>query len=103
MITKDLLFYGFLALLAGSVIGLFYFGGLWWTVGRLVRSPRPALWSVTSFWIRTVVSVSVFYLVTGGHPERLLLALFGFMLVRIFMVRALKPAAVGVRNPKARM
>ena len=102
MTVGDIL-YCFIALLAGGCIGLLHFGGLWWTVGRLATSPRPALWSMASFWIRALVSASVFFLVTGGHPERLLLALVGFMLVRIFMVRALKPAAVRERNPKVRM
>ena len=32
------------ALAAGLLLGVFFFGGLWWTVIRGVSSPRPALW-----------------------------------------------------------
>ena len=33
-----------LALLAGGVLGSFFFGGLWWTVQKGVASERPAIW-----------------------------------------------------------
>ena len=29
---------------AGVLLGVFFFGGLWWTVRRGVSSNRPALW-----------------------------------------------------------
>jgi F1F0 ATPase subunit 2 len=97
--TDHLLYY-FIALLAGASVGFFYFGGLWWTVRRLSRSSRPALWSVGSFWIRSLVSLVVFYIIMGGRPEQLLLAILGFTAVRIFMVRALKPSSAPAKNRK---
>lgn len=47
------------SVLAGAVLAILYFGGLWLTVRRLPRVSRPALWTVASFIIRTA-------LVAGG-------------------------------------
>jgi F1F0 ATPase subunit 2 len=94
--TAGDIFYCGIALLAGASIGLFYFGGLWWTVRRLPRSPNPVLWSFGSFWIRMTISLVAFYSVMGGRPERLLISVLGFTMVRIVLVRRLKPAAAPV-------
>ena len=37
-----------LALLAGRLLGAFFFGGLWWTVQKGVTSENPALWFLGS-------------------------------------------------------
>lgn len=94
--TAGDIFYYLIALLSGASIGLFYFGGLWWTVRRLPKVPNPAIWSFGSFWIRMTISLFAFYSVMGGHPERLLISVLGFTLVRIVLVRKLKPAAAPV-------
>ena len=36
-----------LALLAGALLGVLFFAGLWWTVQKGVRSQNPALWFLT--------------------------------------------------------
>ena len=76
----------------GGVIGLFYFMGLWWTVQSLPQRRRPALWVTASYFIRTAVTVFAFYLVMGSHWQRLLVSLLGFVMVRIVLVRRLRPA-----------
>jgi len=80
-----------LAFLAGTAVGAFFFGGLWWTVRRLAASERPARLTLASFAVRTALAVTAFYFVMGGHWERLASALLGVLLVRILMVRRLKP------------
>ena len=40
---------------AGVLLGVLFFGGLWWTVQRGLVSRRPALWFVGSFLLRTSV------------------------------------------------
>lgn len=76
-----------MSLAAGAAAGLFYFGGLWWTVRRLPDTYHPALLMLSSFLIRIFVTVSVFYLVGDGQWLRITAALGGFLLVRYFMVR----------------
>ena len=44
-----------LALVAGVLLGAFFFGGLWWTVRKGVSSERPALWFFGSLLLRMSV------------------------------------------------
>jgi len=87
-----------LAFLAGTAIGGFFFGGLWWTVRRIATSERPACLTLASFVVRTALAVTAFYFVMGGHWERIASALLGVLLVRILMVRHLRPQPAWKRD-----
>jgi len=76
-----------LALLTGVLLGVMFFGGLWWTVRKGVSSSRPTLWFFGSLLIRISIALAGFYFVTGGHWERLLLCLFGFVIARFIVIR----------------
>lgn len=84
-----------LAGLAGGLTGLFFFGGLWWTVRRALVSPRPALWVISSLLLRSGIAVAVFLLMGSGDWQRILLCLLGFWAARQTVVRftARAPAA----------
>ncbi len=71
-----------LAGVVGMGLGAMFFGGLWWTLRRGLSSQRPALWFVGSLLVRTSMALSGFYLVSGGHWERLLSCLVGFVAAR---------------------
>ncbi len=71
-----------LAALAGVVLGVIFFGGLWWTVGRAVASPQPFLWFSGSLLLRTGIALGGLYLVGGGRWERLVMCLLGFVAAR---------------------
>jgi F1F0 ATPase subunit 2 len=72
-----------LSSIAGVLLGAMFFGGLWWTVRKGVSSRRPALWFVGSSLLRTSVALVGFYFVYGGHWERLLVCLLGFVMARL--------------------
>jgi F1F0 ATPase subunit 2 len=74
-----------LALAAGVLLGAVFFGGLWWTVCKGVSSNRPALWFFGSLLLRMGIVLPGFYFVSGGHWERLLLSLLGFIVARLFV------------------
>ena len=76
-----------LASMAGMLLGAIFFGGLWWTVRKGVSSERPALWFFGSALLRTGVVLAGFYFVSGGHWERLLLCLLGFVMARLVVTR----------------
>ena len=76
-----------LALVMGVLLGAMFFGGLWWTVHKGVSSKRPALWFFGSLLIRMSIALAGFYFVTGGHWERLLLCLLGFVIARFIVIR----------------
>ncbi|NPV07383.1 MAG: ATP synthase subunit I [Anaerolineae bacterium] len=78
--------------LAGVVLGLLFYGGLWLTLDRLTATRSPALLVLTSFLVRTLLAVAGFLLLSGGRWERLLACLAGFIVARLALVKALGPA-----------
>jgi len=84
------IFYLSLAFIAGMVLGLFNFGTLWLTIQHLPRMRRPELFTLSSFFLRTGITLFGFYLVMGGRWERLLGSLCGFIVTRIFLTRRLR-------------
>ncbi|MDR3688090.1 MAG: ATP synthase subunit I [Fimbriimonas sp.] len=71
-----------LILLFGGVLGAFFFGGLWWTVGKAVNAKAPAVWFLGSLILRMGLTVSGFYAASSGGLEQLLTCLLGFLLAR---------------------
>lgn len=72
-----------LALIAGGLLGTFFFGGLWWTVRKGMSSKQPALWLFGSLLLRMSVAMTGFYFVGRDHWERLLMCLLGFVMARL--------------------
>jgi F1F0 ATPase subunit 2 len=77
------------ALVAGGLISLFYFGGLWWTVRQVPHVKNGGMLLLASFIGRAAITLAGFYLAADGRWERLLACLAGFILVRAVMVRRL--------------
>ena len=88
-----------LALFAGALLGVFFFGGLWWTVQKGVASERPALWFLGSLLLRTSLILAGFYFVSQGHWSRLVACLLGFLIARIIVVRRLTQAPAEEQTP----
>jgi len=80
-----------LAAFAGSVLGLFYFGGLWLTVRRLPSSKRPGMLMLGSFAVRLLITLCGFLLVMDGNWERILACMAGFLAARFVITRMLAP------------
>jgi len=77
----------FMALAAGTVLGLLYFWGLRCTINRLLLSPKPARLMLTSYALRAGGLIAVFYLIMGGRGECLVFLLIGFLLARQTLIR----------------
>jgi F1F0 ATPase subunit 2 len=73
----------FLAVLAGIMLGAFFFGGLWWTVQKGVASKQPATLFLGSFLLRTLTTVAGFGFIAQGSLETLLDGMAGFLLARV--------------------
>lgn len=84
------------SMVAGVLLGVMFFGGLWWTVQAVVSSRRPGIWVMGSFLLRTSLTLAGFYFVAQGYWERLLTCSLGFFLARLivthFTRKADKPA-----------
>jgi len=85
-----------LAFFVGMGAGVFYFGGLWWTVRRLPTARQPALLTFGSFLVRTGASLVAFYFASGGQWQRILASLLGFIIVRVFLVRRIRSSPAKV-------
>ncbi len=82
-----------LALMAGILLGAIFFGGLWWTVRKGVSSKRSALWFFGSLLLRMSIALTAFFLLArGGHWERLLAGLLGFVMVRLLITWLTRPS-----------
>ena len=80
------------SLIAGLLLGAFFFGGLWWTVRKGVKSGRVALWFFGSMLLRTCVVMLGFYLLLGDSWQRMLAGLFGFFIARLIVTRITREA-----------
>jgi F1F0 ATPase subunit 2 len=80
---------------AGAALGAAFFGGLWLTVRKGVSSQQPALLFMSSLLLRMSVALLGFYVVSGGHWERLLACLVGFTAARVIMTRMTELNASG--------
>lgn len=76
-----------LAFAAGGLLGVFFFGGLWWTVQKGLKSKRPGLWFFGSMLFRTIITLSGFYGVAADQWQRFLACLVGFVFARFIIVR----------------
>lgn len=84
---------------AGIALGGIFFGGLLWTVRKLVLSPRPALLVSASLVLRMCTTVAGFYFVANGDWRRLLACLAGFAVARLAVTWLSRPAAEARHAP----
>ena len=80
----------FLVFTVGLLLGILFFGGLWFTVKKALASKKPALWFVGSFILRLGITLLGFYYITMADWRRLLLCLFGFLIARFMVMRYTK-------------
>jgi len=79
---------------AGMLLGLVVFGGLWLTVRGLERARHPALRMLGSLLLRLGLVLGLFYIVIGyGGWQHALAAVLGFTVLRVFVVRSVRPRA----------
>lgn len=72
-----------LSLLAGLALGTFFYGGLWLSVRWLPGSSNPALLTIGSFWVRSMVVVAGFVLLARQGWRYAVIALMAFALGRL--------------------
>ncbi len=80
-----------LSLFAGACLGVAFFGGLWWTVRRMMDGNASYWLFGISFLLRSAVAVSGLYLLLRFGPLQLTSGLLAFLIMRIFLTRRLGP------------
>lgn len=76
-----------LVLLAGVILGILFFGGLWFTVRKGLASKRPVLLFSGSLILRAALVILGFYFVGANDWKRILVCLIGFMIARTVIKR----------------
>jgi F1F0 ATPase subunit 2 len=76
-----------IALTAGGVLGIIFFGGLWWTVRNALTAANPAPIFLASLLFRTGIVLTGFYYVAGNGWLSVLLCLCGFITARVVVTR----------------
>ena len=79
-----------LAFVAGIALGIIFFGGLWFTVKKIVTAKIPALWVLGSFIVRVGIVLLGFYFIGAGNWQRLLICLLGFIAARFIVIHFTK-------------
>jgi F1F0 ATPase subunit 2 len=84
-----------LAFLWGAVLGLFYFGGLWFTLKMMHQRERPKLWLAFSYMVRLAGALAGFWLVVQKDAMAFIFTLVAFFAIRIILTRTLKQKSDG--------
>ena len=80
----------FLAFMAGLALGILFFGGLWITVQRALKSNMPGLWFAGGLISRLTITMLGFYFVGVGNWQRLVVCTIGFIVARFIVVYCTK-------------
>src|SRR5665648_145539 len=73
-----------LAFIAGLVLGIFFFGGLWFT------AKTPSIWFFLSFFLRVSIVMFGFYYISPGGLQPLIVSVLGFIVARFVVTHFTK-------------
>lgn len=78
------------AFVAGIALGIIFFGGLWFTVKKVIVAKTPVLWLSISFILRVSITALGFYMIGAGNWQNLLICLLGFIVARLAVIHFTK-------------
>lgn len=80
----------FISFLFGFLIGIVYFGGLYYSTRKFKDVKNPAIFMFLSFIIRMAVLIAGFYYLAKIDYKNVLIGLIGVILVRFIMIFKVK-------------
>lgn len=83
-----------IAIIAGGLLGLLYFGGLWLTVKKMMKAKNPGLLYLGSSLLRTAIVITGFYLISGSNWKSWVSCVAGFIIARLILMRFLSKEKV---------
>lgn len=81
-----------LSFLAGSLLGGFFFAGLWFTLQQNLYAKPAALWLMLSFLSRCTLVLWAMYWVAQGQWQGFTACLLGFVMMRFALFHWLEVA-----------
>lgn len=73
----------FLIFVSGLILGIIFYGGLWFTVKQGITSQGAWWWFIISYYVRLSIVISGFYFIGQSDWRRFLTCFAGFVVVRI--------------------
>ena len=70
----------------GTLLGIFFYGGLWLTVRRFPTTRHPLAITLGSLLVRMAVTLAGFFFVIDGRWRNAVAALLGFTAARLFLL-----------------
>ena len=86
----------------GVILGVIFFGGLYWTVQKLTKVKHPSVLMTCSLLFRMAVLLSVLFYVSKSGYKGILYALLGMFLVRVIMTLIIKKQVVNSKKGGAK-
>ncbi|MGD1069737.1 MAG: ATP synthase subunit I [Bryobacteraceae bacterium] len=77
--------------LFGTLLGVFFYGGLWLTVRRFPTTHHPLALTLGSLLLRMAVTLAGFFLIVDGRWQNAVAALAGFTVARLYLVNRRTP------------
>jgi F1F0 ATPase subunit 2 len=71
-----------LSVIAGILLSIIYFGGLWYTIKNIEKWRSPWLLITGSYLARSVIVLASFYLLIMNHWSYMVAAFIAFMITR---------------------
>ena len=82
----------------GVILGIIFFGGLYWTIQKLTEVKQPALLMIGSLIFRMALLLSVLFYVSKSGYKGILYALLGMFLVRVIMTFKIEKTTEKIKN-----
>ncbi|MHB1460890.1 MAG: N-ATPase subunit AtpR [Armatimonadota bacterium] len=76
-----------ISLLTGLLLGLLFFGGLWWTVQRILTARHPVALVMGSLLLRLGTVIIGMVVVAHDHWVRFVVCLLGLVIARVVVTR----------------
>ncbi len=89
----------FLLLLAGMLLGIVFYGGLWLTVRSLSSTRHPVWLTLCSFWMRMLAVLAGFLFLVKGSWQHAFICLAGFAIGRLAVSKYLATPETRPRCP----
>lgn len=80
--------------IGGIILGLIFFGGLYYTTQKLSSVKRPALVVITSILLRMIILIGGLYYLFSGDIIRLLIAIIGVFISKYIIIHYVKKGVI---------
>ncbi len=80
--------------IGGIILGLIFFGGLYYTTKKLSIVKRPALFVIASIVLRMAILIGGLYFIFSGDIIRLLIAIVGVFISKYIAIYFVKKEVI---------